>query len=231
MQQVKLGHLKLLYSDIIAYVIVAFLGIFSAGIHFGLVVIEPSKNILAVASWFNIYFLNMALFLLTRIYFKQGLILTYPNQFALFPLSRFDLFKMEYRSLVTNISTILISVLFFYIVVSFNYNTAHPLLRVRLFIDFLFQFFLFNWLFLLFRNIVQPHTHILLSIFLSVQILNSMAAIFKQPIFLLNPIFGWILLPEVFEFDDVSYLIFITVLVLILYVVFKFTFEFVRWLI
>jgi len=231
MQRVKLSHVKPLYSDIVAYVIVVILGIFSVVIHFGLLDIEASMNILAVASWFNIYFLNLALFILTRIYFKQGSMLTYPNKFLLFPLSRFDLFKMEFRSLVTNISIILISVLFFYIVVRFNYNNGNRFLVVRLFVDFLIQYLLFNWLFLLFKNIFQPHTHILLSIFLLVQILNSMATIFRQPIFLLNPVFGWILLPEIFEFNDTSYIIFIALSVVILFAVFRITLKVVKWLI
>jgi hypothetical protein len=156
--------------------------------------------------------------------------LTHVSSFALFPVSRFGLFKLEYRNLAGNVPVLILSLAVFYIIVALNVPHGHTMLFGRIFIVFLLQYHLVNWLFLFLRNLFQPNIINVFSVFLFVQILTSMSLALDQPLFLLNPVFGWVMAPLLFEFSSQWFLVFILFALVVILGIYKMTQKYLKWI-
>jgi hypothetical protein len=194
-------------------------------------IIEISKgnNINKVTYWFNLYYIVLSFFYITIIRFKENTFITFSNNFLVFPLSRFQLFLLEYKKLAGNILIVLLSCLSFFLIITFELSDAGFFRIFRLAIIFAFQYHIFHWLFLYFKNLFRQNTTHLLSVFIFVQILNTLSSILHQAKYMLNPLFGWLMIPEIFQFSSIMFFSFVTLATAIFFILYKFTSKTVKW--
>jgi hypothetical protein len=195
---------------------------------------DPSPNSeydnFYAAYYLNLFFICLGFFYLALFKFKANRLLTYPNSYLVFPITRFDLFKKEFAHLAGNVHilalafTVIFTVIHFYI----GFGNSQEVIKVS--IIFILQFIVFNWLFLLLKNIFHKNIYTnLLLIILTIQILNQIALTKKKSIFILNPIVGWLYTPQLFNYNG-SYLIgFMLAASIIIFVICWLTKRIVKW--
>lgn len=220
---------RTLYADRVILLVSVIILIIDCAIHFDFIEIQKDKSIIDVISWFNIYFLALALFYFTKLSLKQDVMLSFPNSFIFFGYSRYSFFIMECKNLIFNPQHILLNITSFYLIISLNYYTQSFVEVSRLFILFMLQFYAVSFFFLLLRNFFEPNRINLLSIFLFIQIFNSLANILKEPLFYLNPLYGWLLAPELFQLSDSIYILFVSGVIGIFYLLNLIAKKIVKW--
>lgn len=199
------------------------------GVRINKIVLTEFYNPADITSLFNVFFFLLALLYLTKHRLNADIYLCYPNSFLLFQNSRYNHFQQEYKNLSLNIPTLLLSLAFFCLIASLGIKELSLQHFLRLLILFLIQFHFLNWFFLLLMNLLKEISINLLSIFLLAHLFTSTYFITKNPIFLLNPIFGWVMIPEIYHFNFTNYVVFLLVVILLILVLARLTKKFIKW--
>lgn len=226
-----MGKVRFGLPEILVLVVAALVVVISLLTQFDISGIERGNENYELIAMSNIFFFMLFLLHWTYIRIGRDFMRYAPNKLALFPLSRFEAFKLEYWNLLGKVPVLLLASSAFYAIIIFYFDAVDASLVIKMAIIFLLQFHALNWIFLFIRNLIQPNISHVLTLCIFLNILNMMANTFDQPLLYLNPITGWLMIPVMFEFDNFEYITFIAAALSVFYVLYLVTKRYVKWMV